>query len=64
MPRPARLGPRRRSIYAIGLNLAVTFSDPSTWPKDRLKRPPQTREFQLLNVHLGCTGEAGVEARQ
>ena len=28
--------------------------------RDRTKRPPQTREFQLLVVHLGCTGEAGV----
>ena len=25
--------------YAIGLNLAVTFSDPKTWPKDRSKPP-------------------------
>ena len=31
-----------------------------TWPRDRGKRPPRTHEFQLLVVHLGCTGEAGV----
>ncbi|HVC92929.1 MAG TPA: hypothetical protein VND64_04520 [Pirellulales bacterium] len=44
--------------YAIGLNVAVTFSDPTTWPKNRLERPPQTHDFRLLVVHLGCTGEA------
>ena len=45
--------------YAIGLNVAVTFSDPSQWPEDRTQRPPRTRDFQLLVVHLGATGEAG-----
>jgi hypothetical protein len=44
---------------AIGMNVAVTFSDPATWPADRTQRPPDTHEFQLLVVHLGCTGEAG-----
>ena len=43
--------------YAIGLNLAVTFSDPATWPKDRSKQPPDTHSFQLFVVHLGNTGE-------
>ena len=45
--------------YAIGLNVAVTFSDPSTWPKDRTKRPPDTRWIQLLVVHLGDTTGMG-----
>lgn len=56
----AGVGAKTQINYAIGLNVAVTFSDPSTWPKDRTARPPDTREFQLLVVHLGCTGEAGV----
>ena len=38
--------------WALGLNLVLTFSDPSTWPKDRTKLPPQTHSFQLLDVHL------------
>jgi hypothetical protein len=56
----AGVGAKTQVNSAIGLNIAVTFSDPSTWSSDRTKRPPQTREFQLLVVHLGCTGEAGV----
>lgn len=43
--------------YAIGLNIAVTFSDPNTWPKDCSKQPPDTHSFQLFVVHLGNTGE-------
>ncbi|MCH2125338.1 MAG: hypothetical protein MK165_11120 [Pirellulaceae bacterium] len=45
---------------AIGLNVALTFSEPEEWPEDRLQRPPKTRDFQLLVVHLGSTGEAGI----
>ena len=56
----AGVGAKTQVNSAIGLNVAVTFSDPSDWPDDRTKRPPQTHEFQLLVVHLGCTGEAGV----
>jgi hypothetical protein len=56
----AGVGARTQVNYAIGLNVAVTWSDPADWPKDRLKRPPKTRDLQLLVVHLGCTGEAGV----
>jgi hypothetical protein len=56
----AGVGAKTQVNAAIGLNVAVTFSDPATWPSDRTKRPPKTREFQLLVVHLGCTGEAGV----
>ncbi|MFN0051882.1 MAG: hypothetical protein ACKV0T_06805 [Planctomycetales bacterium] len=56
----AGVGARTQVNYAIGLNLAVTFSDPETWPEERTVRPAQTRDFQLLVVHLGCTGEAGV----
>jgi hypothetical protein len=56
----AGVGAKTQVNSAIGLNVAVTFSDPSEWPADRTKRPPRTREFQLLVVHLGCTGEAGV----
>lgn len=47
----------RQINYAIGLNLAVTFSDPSTWPEDRSKLPPDTRSLQLFVVHLGNVGE-------
>jgi hypothetical protein len=43
--------------YAIGLNLAVTFSDPSTWPKDRNQMPPDTHTLQVFVVHLGSIGE-------
>ncbi len=55
----AGVGVKTQVNTAVGLNLAVTFSDPSQWPKDRMQRPPQTHEFQLLVVHLGSTGEAG-----
>jgi hypothetical protein len=47
----------RQINYAIGLNVAVTFSDPATWPKDRTQLPPQTRSLQLFVVHLGNVGE-------
>ena len=43
--------------WAMGLNLVVTFSDPSTWPEDRTQRPPDTKEIQLFVVHLGNQGE-------
>jgi hypothetical protein len=43
--------------YAIGLNLALTFSDPSTWPKDRNQLPPDTHTLQVFVVHLGVIGE-------
>ena len=56
----AGVGAKSQVNAAIGLNVAVTFSERSTWPKDRSKRPPRTHEFQLMVVHLGCTGEAGV----
>ena len=56
----AGVGAKTQVNSAIGLNVAVTFSDPSTWPTDRTQRPPKTHDFQLLVVHLGCTGEAGV----
>lgn len=55
----AGVGSKTQVNYAIGMNIAVTFSDPKTWPKDRSQRPPDTREYQLLVVHLGTTGEAG-----
>jgi hypothetical protein len=47
----------RQINYAIGLNLVVTFSDPSTWPKDRSQLPPQSHGLQLFLVHLGNVGE-------
>jgi hypothetical protein len=56
----AGVGVTTQANYAIGLNVAVTFSDPSNWPQDRTGRPPRTHEFQLLVAHLGGTGEAGV----
>jgi hypothetical protein len=43
--------------YAFGLNLAVTFSDPSTWPSDRTKLPPDTHTLQLMVVRVGNYGE-------
>jgi hypothetical protein len=43
--------------YAIGLNLAVSFSDPSTWPEDRTKQPDDVRSLQVFVVHLGNQGE-------
>jgi hypothetical protein len=55
----AGVGAKTQVNSAIGLNVAVTFSDPARWPADRTKRPPQTRELQLFVVHLGSTGEAG-----
>jgi len=45
--------------YAIGLNLAVTFSDPSTWPADRMQMPPDTHLLQLFVVHLKAQGDLG-----
>ena len=56
----AGVGAKTQVNSAIGLNVVVTVSDPATWPADRTKRPDKSREFQLLVVHLGCTGEAGV----
>ena len=47
------VGSKNQSNYALGLNLAVTFSDPSTWPDDRTERPAETHDLQLLVVHLG-----------
>jgi hypothetical protein len=47
----------RQLNYAIGVNLAVTFSDPSIWPKDRTQMPPETHSLQLFVVHLGNYGE-------
>jgi hypothetical protein len=43
--------------YAIGLNIALTFSDPTTWPKDRTRLPPDTHSAQMFVVHLGNQGE-------
>jgi hypothetical protein len=43
--------------YAFGLNLVVTFSDPSTWPEDRSTPPPDAKSVQLFVVHLGNIGE-------
>lgn len=45
--------------YAIGVNVAVTFSDPAAWPEDRKQRPPDTKDIQLFMVHLGNYGEVG-----
>lgn len=43
--------------YAIGLNLAVTFSDPKTWPQDGSTPPADLKSLQLFVVHLGSVGE-------
>lgn len=47
----------RQINYAVGLNLAVTFSDSATWPQDRGTLPPDTHTLQLFVVHLGNVGE-------
>ena len=47
----------RQLNYAVGVNLAVTFSDPATWPKDRTQMPPDTHSVQLFVTHLGNYGE-------
>ncbi|RKY07475.1 MAG: hypothetical protein DRP56_05630, partial [Planctomycetota bacterium] len=44
------LHPFRFCAQAIGLNVEVTFSDPSTWPVDRSQTPPNTRSFQLFLI--------------
>ena len=51
------IGDPKQDNYAIGLNIALTFSDPSEWPTDRTQRPPDTHSFQLFVVHLGSTGD-------
>ncbi|MBS0265986.1 MAG: hypothetical protein JSS02_28905 [Planctomycetes bacterium] len=51
------VGSKRQINYALGLNLAVTFSDPQEWPADRSQRPPKTHDLQLFLVHVGSTGE-------
>ncbi len=56
----AGVGAKTQVNSAIGMNVVLTFADEAEWPRDRGKRPPRTHEFQLLVVHLGCTGEAGV----
>jgi hypothetical protein len=50
-------GDSNQDNCAIGFNVALTFSDPALWPKDRTQRPPDTHDFQLFVVHLGSTGE-------
>jgi hypothetical protein len=42
----------RGGCDAIGLNVALTFSEPSTWPDDYSKQPKKTYSFQLYSVHL------------
>src|SRR4051794_28807992 len=54
------IGGKPQADYAIGLNVAVTSSAPAPWPRARPRRPPDTHDVQLLVVHLGVTGEAGV----
>jgi hypothetical protein len=55
----AMAGIKPQSNYAIGLNIALTFSDPSTWPEDRTQLPPDTHTVQLLVIHLG-SGSRGL----
>jgi hypothetical protein len=49
---PAGYGCCGEVIWAVGLNLAVTFSDPSKWPTDRTQSPPDTHSLQVFVVHL------------
>jgi len=53
----AAVGSEKQVNYAFGVNVAVTFSDPSTWPEDRTQTPPDTHSVQLFVVHLGNVGE-------
>jgi hypothetical protein len=41
-----------QSNYAFGLNLVLTFSDPSRWPEDRTELPPETHSSQIFAAHL------------
>jgi len=36
---------------AVGLNVALTFSDPATWPADMSQQPPETHSLQLFLIH-------------
>jgi hypothetical protein len=49
----------KQSNYAHGLNVALTFSDPASWPAEMTSWPPDTHWFQLLIVHLGTRGSSG-----
>jgi len=40
------------TTQAIGINVVVTFSDPSTWPSDRTELPADARSVQLFVVNL------------
>ena len=51
----------QQSNYAVGINLAVTFSDPSTWPEDRTQMPPDTHTLQLFVARFGNYGEISRE---
>jgi hypothetical protein len=46
---------------AIGMNVELTFSDPSTWPEDRTQRPPDTHSFRVYFVHIGSAWPDGLE---
>ena len=46
---------------AIGMNVELTFSDPSTWPEDRTKRPPDTHSFRVYFVHIGSAWPDGLK---
>lgn len=54
------VGSKTQANYAIGMNVALTFSDPAKWPKERTDQPPDTHSTQLLVVHLGNYGESGI----
>jgi len=54
---PELKGTGNQLNYAFGVNLAVTFSDPSTWPEDRTQVPPETHSAQLLVTRVGHYGE-------
>jgi hypothetical protein len=57
MLQPEPKAGEKQNNYAMGVNVAVTFSDPSTWPKDRTRLPPDTHSLQLFVVRLGNYGE-------
>ena len=43
--------------YAIGVNLVVTFSNPTQWPTDRTQLPPDSHSVQLFVTRIGNYGE-------
>lgn len=48
----AGVGAKKQVNIALGMNVAVTFSDPDEWPKDRSQRPADTRTSYRIGPYL------------